>query len=243
MTIITFPAVVSVSSRRYDGLTMEITTVRPTGRMQQDHRREPSLGAQGLHLTTDRIATADGRSHVVEHLGQVTTDLAVDVDGLNDPFEVLVADAGCGRVECVGQALAEPGLDDDAAELLPRAATPTPRPRCRPPAAVRDRCAACPRSIAGCRPAARRIGYAADRRASRRTTRKPSEATTPATTSPTIGPNSSSPTNMTARVTPVDEHRKLAWAHVDPGPVERLVQRAVADLVARVCDRRSATRC
>ena len=56
---------------------------------EEDDRREAPLRTQCLDLPTDAVAVADGRVHVVEHLGEVATDLPVDLDRLDDPVEVL----------------------------------------------------------------------------------------------------------------------------------------------------------
>ena len=81
---------------------------------------EPALGAERLDLARDPVALADRGGDVVEDLGQVAADLAVDLDGLGHPLEVLAAHPlGRGpqrRVEVAAQA----GLDDDPAELVAR---------------------------------------------------------------------------------------------------------------------------
>src|SRR5262249_8483502 len=50
---------------------------------------DPALGGDDLDVALDPLALADGRGDRVEDLGEIPADLAVDLDGLRHPVDVL----------------------------------------------------------------------------------------------------------------------------------------------------------
>src|SRR4051794_17017762 len=83
----------------------------------EDHRRELALSGESGHLTPDVLALAHRGRDRVQQLGQVSTDLPLDVDGHHDPVEVLALEPVGDALERGLEREAESGLDEDLAEL------------------------------------------------------------------------------------------------------------------------------
>ena len=84
---------------------------------QQDVGRQPALGSERLDLAHHLVALADRVGHGVEHLGQVSADLTVDVDRLHHPFEVVGADPAGHGMKRAGDVAAQAGFDHEPTEL------------------------------------------------------------------------------------------------------------------------------
>src|SRR3954454_3314185 len=83
----------------------------------EDHRRELALGGQRGDLTAHVLALAHGGRHRVQQLGEVASDLALDVDGHHDPVEVLALEPVGDALEGGLERQPETGLDEHLAEL------------------------------------------------------------------------------------------------------------------------------
>src|SRR3954451_1724395 len=83
----------------------------------EHHRGELALRGESRDLTPDVLALAHGGRDRVQQLGQVSTDLPLDVDGHHDPVEVLALEPVGHALERSLQRQTEAGLDEDLAEL------------------------------------------------------------------------------------------------------------------------------
>ncbi len=89
----------------------------PERHERQHPRGEPALRRQHADLAAHRRAFAQRVGHVVQDLGQVASDLALDVHGEDRPLEVGAPHAFGQRTQGVLGAPAEPDLGDDPLEL------------------------------------------------------------------------------------------------------------------------------
>ena len=83
----------------------------------EHHRRGPSFGRERLHLALQPRTGPHRLADAVEQLGQVATDLGLDLHREHGPPEVGAADAVDRVVERFAHLAAEPDLGDDLAEL------------------------------------------------------------------------------------------------------------------------------